>query len=259
MMASRGRVGRSRTRRRRETSIGDGEVDGRHLSFRAYGYLDIETALGVMLPERGAAGDYEDFRRWTAISGIAAAEALENAAARDLHGVRVRAKANVEGPSTGGPGMLPPELLALVFDNRVITGIASIVAIAEGARRVVRWLESKDTKGLTVDDGLAVGLAFDLVFSVATSRDVSLVDVRPIRLSADGWEGEDQGYLVVLADASGDVYRVPVMLDGSIGRWTLDQVPVADADWDLSETAGPGDAVAGDIPSNGSQEQLTGE
>ena len=259
-MASRGRVGRSGMKRRRQTSIGHGELDGRSLSFRAYGYLDLETALGVTLPERDAGADYEDFRRWTAISGIAAAEALEAAAARDLRGVRVRATANLEGPRTGGPGMLPPELLALVFDNPVITGIASIVAIAEGARRIVDWLESKDTKGLTVDDGLAVGLAFDLVFSVATSKDVSLVDVRPIRLSADDWEGEKQGFLVVLANDHGDVYHVPVMLDGSIGRWTVEQVPVVDVDWNLAKTSGPGDGVSGDdSPSGGSQDQPTGE
>ena len=106
----------------------------------------------------------------------------------------------------------------------------------------------------------AVGLAFDLVFSVATSKDVSFVDVRPICLSADDWEGEKQGFLVVLANDHGDVYHVPVMLDGSIGRWTVEQVPVVDVDWNLAKTAGPGDAVPGeDSPSGGSQDQPTGE
>ena len=178
-----------------------------------HAYLDVAERFGVDPPALPEDADGEDYRRWLAKRGIAAAEAMESAAGLELPSVQFRAVADMEGPRVGGPGMWPPELASMVVDG--LTTVADVLAVAAGVGTLVAWLRKKGAQDIHVDRDGALLLAFDFVAQASGSTDLAYRSAVPIRPTAADWEGGISGHLVEI-ETNGTVWRVPVMLDGTV-------------------------------------------
>jgi hypothetical protein len=131
------------------------------LDFSIRGYLDVARAIRLELPPLRPIQDWELHRRDHAARGIAAAEALEAAVDREVPGLRLRAHAALEPDySTAGPGAAVPPLLALALGDDPIGRLAAYVELAAGARKVINWLRSRGVEALSVDNGVAMLLAW---------------------------------------------------------------------------------------------------
>jgi hypothetical protein len=171
--------------------------------------------------------DRELRRRKDAARGVAAAEALENSLSSAVPTLPVRAIAQLSSePKAGGPGVLLPEIFAVVLGDDPIGRIADYIALGVALRAGLNWLKAHGGKEITVDGGNAFLLASTAIHEAGGPNDLKLQFVQEIHSVAYDWaewESELQGFLVGFRD-NGTLYQVAVALDGTVG--TVTQVPI---------------------------------
>jgi hypothetical protein len=233
------------------------EIAGKPLQFHVRGWLD-ELHGGFPGPARDS--DYEQWRREAARHSMETAEALEAAIAAEFPGLPVRVRAKLDPElATGGPGIPPPSIVALLLTDDPLGRIADFIALAQGLKALIGWVRRRGGSPFYIDDGVAFLVGADAVYAVTGRDDLSLEFVVPIRSSAYltppgiEWEGEIEGYLVGFRDERA-LYQVPVSLDGTTGEVTtvtLDifvatRDPTAEATGDISPAkAGPEPPLSG--------------
>jgi hypothetical protein len=216
-------------------STGSAQIRDEYLDFRirAYG-LDIGAVTGRQFTElRPTDGhvEQEDRRRYLARRGIEEAEALEAAISADIPQARLRVLAQIDEPTAGGPGGdLGGTLIAFLVADDPIGRIGSLIAVAQGAIAVRKWLRDKHVESILIDDGTAVWLASEVAFEATGSSDLTFNSVTRIKPMLSDWEGDYQGFLVTFREES-RLVEVTVSRRGAAGPAVIHDI----GDWSTGD------------------------